>query len=251
MAELIEERLEDDVEQEVEDSVEEQPQEPEEELPEKYQGKSIKDLARMHQEAEKLIGKHSSEVGELRRQVDQIIQAQLSQAPQEPSEEVDFFLDPSKAVDSAIANHPKIKQAEQAATEYKKAAALSELQRSHPDMKSILGDPSFMEWVQKSRVRAQLFTAADQNYDYEAADELFSLWKERKELASKTVEVEKATRQQQVKQANTGSVRGSGEPSSRKVYRRADIMKLMKEDPARYEAMGDEILQAYAEGRVR
>jgi hypothetical protein len=37
---------------------------PEEEIPEKYQGKSVTDIVRMHQEAEKLLGRQSSEVGE-------------------------------------------------------------------------------------------------------------------------------------------------------------------------------------------
>ena len=41
-------------------------EDPVEELPDKYKGKSIQDIVGMHQEAEKLIGKHSGEVGELR-----------------------------------------------------------------------------------------------------------------------------------------------------------------------------------------
>ena len=36
-----------------------------------------------------------------------------------------------------------------------------------------------------------------------------------------------------------------------KVYRRADIIKLMKNDPDRYQALADEIMAAYAEGRVK
>ena len=39
--------------------------------------------------------------------------------------------------------------------------------------------------------------------------------------------------------------------SRRKVYRRADIIKLMKNDPDRYQAMSEEIMAAYAEGRVK
>lgn len=69
----------------------------------------------MHQEAEKLLGRQSSEVGELRKVVDTYIQTQLTQdtqqAPQQ-DEEVDWFTDPDKAVDRAIQNHPKIKEAE-------------------------------------------------------------------------------------------------------------------------------------------
>ena len=35
------------------------------------------------------------------------------------------------------------------------------------------------------------------------------------------------------------------------IYRRADLIKLMQTDRARYEAMNDEITLAYREGRVR
>ena len=48
----------------------EQPPQEEPTLPEKYQGKSLEQVVQMHQEAEKLLGRQSSEVGELRKVVD-------------------------------------------------------------------------------------------------------------------------------------------------------------------------------------
>ena len=127
MARILEERtdvIEDTV---VEETTQETPEEEttleqeqetteEPEIPQKYQGKSTAEIVRMHQEAEKLLGKQSSEVGELRKVVDDYIQTQLSeQAPKqsEPEqEEIDFFSDPDRAVARAIDNHPKIKEAE-------------------------------------------------------------------------------------------------------------------------------------------
>ena len=150
-----------------------EPQEPE--IPDKYKGKSAEELVQMHQEAEKLLGRQSSEVGELRKVVDTYIQTQLTedtqQAPQQ-DEEVDWFTDPDKAVDRAIQNHPKIKEAEAVTQQYRASAALSELQRKHPDMQDILQDANFAEWIKASNVRTKLFVAADQQYDSEAADEL-------------------------------------------------------------------------------
>ncbi len=60
----------------------------------------------MHQEAEKLLGKQSGEVGELRSVVDNYIQTQLdtNKAPEQPEEDIDFFSDPDKAVERAIKN---------------------------------------------------------------------------------------------------------------------------------------------------
>jgi len=233
----------------------EQPQEPESNLPAKYQGKSLEEVVQMHQEAEKLLGRQSSEVGELRKVVDDYISSQTQSAPQpqnvEPEDDIDYFTDPQAAVNRAIENHPKIREAEQYSSNYKKQSALAELNNKHPDMQEILGDPKFAEWIKASKIRTQLFVAADQEYDADSADELFSLWKERKQVVQQTANVEKQERKQQLKAANTGNARGSAEGTRKKVYRRSDIIKLMKTDPERYQALSEEILTAYAEGRVK
>ena len=232
----------------------EQPQE-EPIVPEKYQGKSLEQVVQMHQEAEKLLGRQSSEVGELRKVVDDYISSQPQQpAPQqyvEPEDDIDYFTDPQAAVNRAIDNHPKIREAQEYSAQYKKQTSLATLTNKHPDMQGILKDPKFAEWIQASKVRTKLFVEADQQYDAEAADELFSLWKERKTVAQQTVKVEKQARKQQIKAANTGNARGSAEGSRKKVYRRADIIKLMRTDPERYQALSEEILRAYSEGRVK
>ena len=151
----------------------------------------------------------------------------------------------------AIDNHPKIKEAEAYTQQYKQQATLAQLKSTHPDMEEILQDPKFAEWIKGSKVRTQLFVHADQQYDYDAAHELFSLWKERNNIVQQTANAERASRKNAVKSATTGTARGSGEKSRQKRYRRADIIKLMKNDPERYNALSDEILQAYAEGRVK
>ena len=259
MATLIDERPEDvETEEEVnqiqeEPQVEETPQE-EDEIPEKYQGKSTAEIVRMHQEAEKLLGRQSSEVGELRSVVDNYIQTQLdtnTPATQEPEEDIDFFSDPDKAVERAIKNHPSIKAAEAQTQQYKQQTAQSHLQQRHPDMQEILQDGKFVEWIKGSKIRTQLFAQADTQYDYEAADELFTTWKERQQVVGQTVANEKASRKTAVKNASAGNAKGSGEAASRKVYRRSDIIKLMQTDPDRYLSLSDEIMQAYQEGRVR
>ena len=56
--------------------------------------------------------------------------------------------------------------------------------------------------------------------------------------------------QAQAMKAATVDVGGSGE-TSRKVYRRADLIKLRMTDPDRYMALQDEIMSAYAQGRVK
>ena len=261
MATLIDERQEDDLEineEEVVSQVTEEPQveetSQEDDIPDKYKGKSTAEIVRMHQEAEKLLGRQSSEVGELRSVVDSYIQTQLdtnTPATQEPEEDIDFFSDPDKAVERAIKNHPSIKAAEAQTQQYKQQTAQSHLQQRHPDMQEILQDGKFVEWIKGSKIRTQLFAQADTQYDYEAADELFTTWKERQQVVGQTVANEKASRKTAVKNASAGNAKGSGEAASRKVYRRSDIIKLMQTDPDRYLSLSDEIMQAYQEGRVR
>jgi len=236
------------------EEVVEQPQE-EPSLPEKYQGKSLEEVVQMHQEAEKLLGRQSSEVGELRKVVDDYISTQTQSAPQpqhvEPEDDIDYFTDPQGAVNRAIENHPKIREAQEYSQQYKQQAALATLSNKHPDMQEILGDSKFAEWIKASKIRTQLFVQADQEYNADAADELFTLWKERKTVTQQTAQVEKQARKQQLKSANTGNARGSAEGTRKKVYRRADIIKLMRDDPERYQSLANEIMAAYAEGRVK
>ena len=147
--------------------------------------------------------------------------------------------------------HPKIREAQEYTAQYKKQTALAQLQSEHPDMQNILGDAKFAEWIKASKYRTQMFVAADQEYDYDAANELFSLWKERNQMVKQTASVERTARKQSLKAATTGTARGTAERSRKKTYRRADIIKLMRTDPERYQSMSDEIFRAYQEGRVK
>ena len=266
MATLIERPEEDTTEDyatlEQPEEVVEQPEQPEEatvedDIPEKYKGKDIKDIVQMHQEAEKLLGRQSSEVGELRKIVDDFVKTQLDtqkQSPQATTEEeddLDFFYDPEAAVQKVIERHPKIKEAEAYTRQAKQASIVNQIEQKHPDFKEIVADNAFAEWVQASKVRTELYIRADQQFDFDSADELLSLWKERRQAVSNTEDLNKADRQRQARAASTGTAKGSGEAPSRKIYRRSDIIELMQKDPKRYNAMSDEIMQAYAEGRVK
>ena len=251
---LIEEVLNEEITSDLEEMQEEQPkveQPVEEELPEKYRGKSAKEIALMHQEAEKLIGKQGSEVGELRKVVDDFIRTQsLKDAPKEVELDDDaFFVDPKNAVKKAIENHPSIKEAQQASLAMRKQEVLSTLSQKFPDFMETVQDPSFEEWVASSRMRTEMYARAETQFDLDAATELLSTWEDRKNMSKQVAETSKVDRQQQLKAAAVNT-QGATESVSKKKYRRADIIKLMQTDPDRYEAMSAEIMAAYQEGRV-
>ena len=251
-----EEQIVDQPEHMLEDSVapvqtEQAPEESIPDVPDKYQGKSVADIVKMHQEAEQLLGRQSSEVGELRKVVDEFVMSQ-SKEKDVPEEEFDYFTDPEKAIQAAISKHPAVREAQEASTKMRQSSAQSQLKEKHPDMKEILTDESFLGWVKDSSFRMKLLQEADRNYNLEAADEIFSQWKERKALVGQTANAEKQSRSSSIKAANTGNARGSADSGSgKKIFRRADIIKLMRNDPSRYEALSGEIMTAYAEGRVK
>lgn len=233
-------------------------EEPKEEaLPDKYQGKSASDIARMHQELEKRLGQQSSEVGELRTAFDEMVKNSMAtqQAPTPEVTEVDdidFFADPNAAVSRAIANNPVMRQMQEATVAAQKEKALSAIQAKHSDMKDVLSSESFQTWVQGSQFRQNLFAQADANYDFAAADELLTLYKDTQGVVKSQAAVEKVAKKAELKKASTGSSRSNPEgQTTRKVYRRRDIIELMNRDPKRYEAMQPEIMKAYQEGRVK
>ena len=99
-----------------------------------------------------------------------------------------------------------------------------------------------------------MFAKADAEFDFESADELLSTYKELKQIKQQNQNVQSAAveskAQEQAMRAATVDVGGAGE-TSRKVYRRADLIKLRMTDPERYMQMSDEIMDAYASGRVK
>ncbi len=109
----------------------------------------------------------------------------------------------------------------------------------------------FQDWVKASKVRTELLVRADSKFDFDAADELLTNWKEKLQVASQTKDIASKDRGEQRKAASTGSAKGTGESRSKKIYRRSEIMNLMQNDPKRYQQLADELLIAYEEGRVR
>ena len=270
-------------------------------LPADLKGKSPKELARMYREAQSLIGRQGSELGEFRRKADMLIQASLAnlaagKKAAEPAvdagkkaddgeiDDSEFFANPKEAIAKAIARHPLVKQIEAtlgkaaATRETERAAQASErFHTAHPDAAEIMQDTEFRKWVGASRVRTALLQRAHSKFDFDAGDEIFGTWKALRGVkasaeakaeskgeteagagdsdvtaAAKTLAA--ARRKAVLRDAATPTGGGGGggkEAGSKKIYRRADVLRLMEEDSARYEALAPEIELAYREGRVR
>ena len=252
-------------------------------VPEELRGKTPAQLAKMYRDAQTVIGRQGSELGDLRRAADKYITAHLTRAAQpvtvkavEPKQldDVDFFTDPTGSIQRAVESHPVVKELQGQA----KASAIREMTRQrtdaansfkakHPDAEAVVNDPEFRAWIGKSPLRQAMLLRAHQQYDLVSGEEVFSTWKEIKALRAPKTEVDEpkaagdktVTRPTADRKAARVPTGGNATPRSSeqgggkegKIYRRADIIRLMENDPHRYELMSDEITKAYQDGRVR
>jgi len=236
-------------------------EEPASTIPDMFSGKSVEDIVKSYQNLEQELGRKSQEIGELRQLSDSFLKAEISRNDGQTSlqtensndeTEGDFFEDPNKAVNSLIENHPKFQEFQEFQAKQSQDTSKAQLEQTHPDYVDIVQDSNFQDWVKASTFRTDLFQQADR-YNYAAADELLTHWKERS-MIDKTAEVQqkqKATRKKNLKAGKTESRVSSESTAGKKTYRRADLIRLKQSDPNRYADLADEIYNAYAEGRVK
>ena len=231
-----------------------QPESEEPELPNKFKGKSVTEIVSSYENLEKELGRKGQEIGELRQLTDQILKQQVTTQTEtaEEDEEVDFFDDPDTAVSKAIENHPKFRQFEEQQKAQSAQATTRQLETAHPDYLEVVADSKFQEWVKESPIRTQLYVQAH-NYDLNSAMELMGNWKERS-LITNTAKAEEQKALKRSEALKTGKAVSGGSSDStagKKIYRRADLIRLKTTNPQRYEDLQDEILSAYADGRVK
>jgi hypothetical protein len=227
------------------------------EVPTKFAGKSTEDIIDSYTNLERELGRKSQEIGELRKLSDSFLQAQLQtnehnlqKKETADVEPVDFFENPDQAVNDAIENHPKFKEFQRFQQEQVQVTAKAQLEDKHPDFSEVIQDRSFQEWVSGSKIRQQLFQSADA-YNYDAADELLSNWKDRS-MISKTQEVKQQASKERKAALTAGATesRSSAGSTGGEKFRRADLIRMKMTDPGKYESLQDEIFKAYADGRV-
>ena len=232
----------------------EQTEELEYALPTKFQGKSVEDIVGAYENLEKELGRKGQEIGELRKLSDDFLRQQVTNNQQTNTENdpVDFFDNPEAAVSKILENHPQLREMKEQQLSSTRTATQKSLETTHPDYLDIVKGDDFQDWVNNSKFRKELFKQAD-GYDFEAADELIGTWKER-QMISKTKEVnadKEKKRQAGLKAGKTESRSSVESTAGKKIYRRADLIRLKQTDPTRYADLADEIVQAYSEGRVK
>lgn len=220
-------------------------------VPDKFKGKSLEDVIQSYTNLEKEMGRKNNELGELRKLTDDILKQELSKPKQEekrPKIDLDkFYEDPDAEIERVVEH--RLKGTTDKLAQIEKQAALKEFETKHPNWRDVHGSSEFEQFVMASPLRQRLYARAD-SYDLEAADDLFNLYKEYSDLKASSLKAEQARQKEDgLKKASSES--GSTGASTRKVYKRSDLIRLKMQDPAKYQAMEPEIMAAYAEGRVK
>lgn len=232
-------------------------------IPEKYAGKSVEDLIQMHQNAERKISEQGREVSVVRRLADEIIG--LKKPTTQITEErkpvtVDALLnDPEKAIRDAVANSDvgqRATRAEERVQQLESSITEERFTAKHKTVAQDINDPVFLAWVNKNDLRKALAQRAATK-DFVAAQNLWELWDEHKELtAGKAADTgaKGKTVPTTVRQAPLDGVKG------KPIYSRAKVMalkmKVQQGDPASLARYNDptfqeNLNQAYADNRVR
>jgi hypothetical protein len=182
-----------------------------------------------YKELEKLNSRQAQTLGEYRQTIDHFIQNPTPTVQPEPTEvqptlsTEDFYEDPNAAVLRAVESHPAIQDARAIKEQYEKDRVQAELDAftaRHTDFKEIGATPEFQNWVADNPTRQELFRRGDQ-YDFNAADALFSLYKAERGLTQ-------VTNDQEIQQAELVSSSGELAPAPAPQYSRSEYINKLK-----------------------
>lgn len=227
-------------------------------IPEKYSGKSVDEIIKMHLNAEKKISEQGQTIGELRKLADDLIGLKkTNEEPPKPVTSDELFTDPDSAVRRVVDNSELAKRANETlerVDRIEKSIGQSDFESRHPTFMQDVQDPEFQKWVQGNKARMNLLLGLH-NYNFEAGSSLWEMWDEYKSLKPQAEEARKKT----VKQASTVKS-GPAEKAVKPTYSRVKLMelqsKVLRGDPIAKSQWFDpkfqkEYQDAYKEGRIK
>lgn len=243
----------------------------EDKLPEKYRNKSKEDIIKMHQNAESELGRRGNELGQYKSLTDQLLNLKRTDDlvkggadPDEIEVEIpkisskDLLDDPTGAVDKVVNARLSATEQKREKDEAEKEALelQSRFQQKHPDAVQVVNDPDFLEWTKESPSRLAMAQAASAG-NLGAGDILLDEWKARdagsddsgdddsdEEEGDPNIEAARKAGTESAGQSQTGDAKKGPQ------IRRTDLIRLKMYQPEVYAEREQEILKAYAEGRV-
>jgi hypothetical protein len=228
------------------------------ELAGKYEGKSAAEVADMHRNLESAYGRMANDLGTQRKLTDRLLDLKrtddLTSNSPDPVEvsSTELLDNPTQALDKYLSSREsQLAQAtDQRLAQMENSMAQDRFTTQHPDHDRIANDPAFAEYLNASPLRTRLAQMAVQG-DWSVAADLMTEYKSTTNQEATAHDPTEAARQVGLETPRQ-STEAAGVKAG-KVYRRADLIRLKLEKPDVYEdpKFQDEILRAYAEGRVK
>lgn len=242
-----------------------QAQPSQEDLPEKFRGKSAKEIADAYKQLESQMGRMANDLGTQRVLTDRLLNlrrdndlrqngAGITQPETPKIKATDLAEDPTgsiqKVVNATIAQRDQ--ETEQATLQSARQAAAARLVQDHPDYQEYVNNAEFTTFINSSPIRKRAAVQAQQG-DFDAGNDLLTEFKAQKKMASQTDDTKRleAARSASLESGSRGNSEGTSKAG--KVYSRADLLRLQLTNPDLY--YSDEyqavIMKAYAEKRVK
>ena len=229
-------------------------------IPDKFREKSPEEIIKSYQELEKAYGRQAQTVGQLRKAVDQMLEFKSSSSsereePPKPLSVDDIYDNPDDAVRRVVREETtgRLKEVQEELDRTRRELTLKEFEARHPSWRDTVQDPAFVNWVEERPYRQRLAVAADK-YDFDAAEELFSLYEDA--TAGRKVSDDNQRREQQLSQASLET--GSATPAPKgKTFSRYELMqkriaayRCNRDAGMWLHSNAEAIQRAYAEGRI-
>lgn len=236
-------------------------------VPEKFRGKSAEEIARSYVELEKEFGRVRNDVGEYRSLTDRLLQLEEKRAKDlegaGAKAEADFNIDPAELLSNPRESltkwyeyqkkkDPEFQSLQERLNRIEGHVNTQVMTSKHADAQEITNDPRFHEFVKAHPVRLSIAQQAVQNGNMDALDYLLTEYKERNATSQperKQVSETEAARRVATEKASSGGP-ASSRTGGDKVFSRRKLIQLKITNPEEYSAMQDQILLAYAQGRV-
>jgi hypothetical protein len=255
-------KIEDYIEQEIDDAATQQRARDEKGrfVPERFRGKDITDVIQSYEELEKLNSRQSQDLGMMRQQVDQLLEAQAvaSSPAQEPSKPVsvdDLYEDADGNIRRVVREEAlsEVDALRKELNDMRLEKVLDQIDEKFPNWREKVQDPEFLDWAKESPYRVRMVQDADRG-DLDAAKEVLGMYYE--SLTDGAKASKDAQHQQQLRDATLESS-SPAQAEMVDTYSRNDLMdkriaaKAGDLSAERWlQVHGEAIAIAYEEGRI-
>jgi hypothetical protein len=232
-------------------------------VPDKFKGKTAEEIARSYVELEKYQGQLNNQLGDYRSMTDRFLSLEEKRVADletaEPTEDeidpTELLANPGKVLNDYYEkrreNDPAYNQLQERLDRIEGQVGTSVIQQKHQDAVEIANSPEFNEWLGANNFRARIAQDAAANQDVEALDYLLTEYKQDNGVTEAPQSTQKESEVKRAKSVVTESTSsGNASVKTDKRFSRRKLVNLKMHNPDEYAARSEEILLAYAQGRV-